>query len=157
MRKKKQTGPQSLDALLHKEGKGPSSVAKRAYDLFQLNEQASRLLPQELSGHYRLAAASQHDVTILVDSAALSMRMQFEKQHLLIQLQQQFPGLQNIHVKITPALASNSQPGGFTSPFKPRVMSKKSALLLEEIAENAPPELQKQLRRLSRHGMKKPA
>lgn len=141
-------GPQELAQLLDKK---KAAVPGRALQLHQLNQQLTQLLPAELHGHYQLVMTEPGQVTMLVDTASLSMRMQFEKSTLLGKLQPLFPQLKALHIKIAPVLAKTPEPTTPPAP-NPRRMSAYSASLLTELAENAPPALQKQLLRLSQHG-----
>lgn len=87
---------------------GQSSLAQimqKGVYLNELNYQLQQIFPSQFKGLYRLANIEQDNLKIEVANGSVRQGLLLQQQQLLKLVQQYYPEIQKISLKITPTLA----------------------------------------------------
>ncbi|WP_305841403.1 DUF721 domain-containing protein [Photobacterium leiognathi] len=145
--------PQTTGDIL--EETGLNNIQQRAIALSQLN----KAVKQHVNGaeHCRVSNYRQGILIIETASAAWSMRLNYERHQLIMKLREKLlPKLQDIEIKVNPALAAiQEQKQNKTPDIVQKPISDVAAQHLLATAATAPDKVKKQLERLAQLAMKK--
>ncbi|WP_318461444.1 DUF721 domain-containing protein [Photobacterium leiognathi] len=145
--------PQTTGDIL--EETGLNNIQQRAMALSQLN----KAVKQHVNGaeHCRVSNYRQGILIIETASAAWSMRLNYERHQLLMKLREKLlPKLQDIEIKVNPALAAiQEQKQNKTPDIVQKPISDVAAQHLLATAATAPDKVKKRLERLAQLAMKK--
>lgn len=145
--------PQTPAHLL--DGKGLTTIQQRALALSQLDKIVKTHL--HCAEHCRVSNYRQGTLIIETASAAWSMRLNYERQQLIFKLREKsLPKLQDIEIKVNPALAAmtiskqNKIPDIIQKPI-----TDVAAQHLLATAANAPEKVKRRLERLAKLAQQK--
>ncbi|WP_305406167.1 DUF721 domain-containing protein [Photobacterium leiognathi] len=145
--------PQTTGDIL--EETGLNNIQQRAMALSQLN----KAVKQHVNGaeHCRVSNYRQGILIIETASAAWSMRLNYERHQLIMKLREKLlPKLQDIEIKVNPALAAiQEQKQNKTPDIMQKPISDVAAQHLLATAATAPDKVKKRLERLAQLAMKK--
>ncbi|WP_434138535.1 DUF721 domain-containing protein [Photobacterium leiognathi] len=145
--------PQTTGDIL--EETGLNNIQQRAIALSQLN----KAVKQHVNGaeHCRVSNYRQGILIIETASAAWSMRLNYERHQLLMKLREKLlPKLQDIEIKVNPALAAiQEQKQNKIPDIVQKPISDVAAQHLLATAATAPDKVKKRLERLAQLAMKK--
>ncbi|WP_305460308.1 DUF721 domain-containing protein [Photobacterium leiognathi] len=145
--------PQTTGDIL--EETGLNNIQQRAIALSQLN----KAVKQHVNGaeHCRVSNYRQGILIIETASAAWSMRLNYERHQLIMKLREKLlPKLQDIEIKVNPALAAiQEQKQNKTPDIVQKPISDVTAQHLLATAATAPDKVKKRLERLAQLAMKK--
>ncbi|WP_318507222.1 DUF721 domain-containing protein [Photobacterium leiognathi] len=145
--------PQTTGDIL--EETGLNNIQQRAMALSQLN----KAVKQHVNGaeHCRVSNYRQGILIIETASAAWSMRLNYERHQLIIKLREKLlPKLQDIEIKVNPALAAiQEQKQNKIPDIVQKPISDVAAQHLLATAATAPDKVKKRLERLAQLAMKK--
>ncbi|WP_318478912.1 DUF721 domain-containing protein [Photobacterium leiognathi] len=145
--------PQTTGDIL--EETGLNNIQQRAMALSQLN----KAVKQHVNGaeHCRVSNYRQGILIIEAASAAWSMRLNYERHQLIMKLREKLlPKLQDIEIKVNPALAAiQEQKQNKTPDIVQKPISDVAAQHLLATAATAPDKVKKRLERLAQLAMKK--
>ncbi|WP_318483175.1 DUF721 domain-containing protein [Photobacterium leiognathi] len=145
--------PQTTGDIL--EETGLNNIQQRAMALSQLN----KAVKQHVNGaeHCRVSNYRQGILIIETASAAWSMRLNYERHQLIMKLREKLlPKLQDIEIKVNPALAAiQEQKQNKTPDIVQKPISNVAAQHLLATAATAPDKVKKRLERLAQLAMKK--
>ncbi|WP_422767177.1 DUF721 domain-containing protein [Photobacterium leiognathi subsp. mandapamensis] len=145
--------PQTTGDIL--EETGLNNIQQRAIALSQLN----KAVKQHVNGaeHCRVSNYRQGILIIETASAAWSMRLNYERHQLIMKLRERLlPKLQDIEIKVNPALAAiQEQKQNKTPDIVQKPISDVAAQHLLATAATAPDKVKKRLERLAQLAMKK--
>ncbi|MGD6736799.1 DUF721 domain-containing protein [Photobacterium leiognathi] len=145
--------PQTTGDIL--EETGLNNIQQRAMALSQLN----KAVKQHVNGaeHCRVSNYRQGILIIETASAAWSMRLNYERHQLIMKLREKLlPKLQDIEIKVNPALAAiQEQKQNKTPDIVQKPISDVAAQHLLATAATAPDKVKKRLERLAQLAMKK--
>ncbi|WP_061014198.1 DUF721 domain-containing protein [Photobacterium leiognathi] len=145
--------PQTTGDIL--EETGLNNIQQRAIALSQLN----KAVKQHVNGaeHCRVSNYRQGILIIETASAAWSMRLNYERHQLIMKLREKLlPKLQDIEIKVNPALAAiQEQKQNKTPDIVQKPISDVAAQHLLATAATAPDKVKKRLERLAQLAMKK--
>lgn len=134
----------SLNALINKDKSIIGQIFDRAAKLQQLETLVLQHLPEESRKDYRIGNFQQGKLVLFTTNALNLTRFRYFKPQLMQQLQQEFPSLINIEVKIRPASPQKK----VTKKGKP--ISEQARQQIKQLAEEVEqPELKQALERLS--------
>ncbi|KJF90946.1 DUF721 domain-containing protein [Photobacterium leiognathi] len=145
--------PQTTGDIL--EETGLNNIQQRAIALSQLN----KAVKQHVNGteHCRVSNYRQGILIIETASAAWSMRLNYERHQLIMKLREKLlPKLQDIEIKVNPALAAiQEQKQNKIPDIVQKPISDVAAQHLLATAATAPDKVKKRLERLAQLAMKK--
>ncbi|WP_318465659.1 DUF721 domain-containing protein [Photobacterium leiognathi] len=145
--------PQTTGDIL--EETGLNNIQQRAIALSQLN----KAVKQHVNGaeHCRVSNYRQGILIIETASAAWSMRLNYERHQLIMKLREKLlPKLQDIEIKVNPALAAiQEQKQNKIPDIVQKPISDVAAQHLLATAATAPAKVKKRLERLAQLAMKK--
>ncbi|MBP2700571.1 DUF721 domain-containing protein [Photobacterium lucens] len=145
--------PQTTGDIL--EETGLNNIQQRAMALSQLN----KAVKQYVNGaeHCRVSNYRQGILIIETASAAWSMRLNYERHQLIMKLREKLlPKLQDIEIKVNPALAAiQEQKQNKIPDIVQKPISDIAAQHLLATAATAPDKVKKRLERLAQLAMKK--
>ncbi|WP_318499374.1 DUF721 domain-containing protein [Photobacterium leiognathi] len=145
--------PQTTGDIL--EETGLNNIQQRAMALSQLN----KAVKQHVNGaeHCRVSNYRQGILIIETASAAWSMRLNYERHQLIMKLREKLlPKLQDIEIKVNPALAAiQEQKQNKIPDIVQKPISDVAAQHLLATAATAPDKVKKRLERLAQLAMKK--
>ncbi|GAD30865.1 conserved hypothetical protein [Photobacterium leiognathi lrivu.4.1] len=145
--------PQTTGDIL--EETGLNNIQQRAMALSQLN----KAVKQHVNGaeHCRVSNYRQGILIIETASAAWSMRLNYERHQLIMKLREKLlPKLQDIEIKVNPALAAiQEQKQNKLPDIVQKPISDVAAQHLLATAATAPDKVKKRLERLAQLAMKK--
>ncbi|WP_305811048.1 DUF721 domain-containing protein [Photobacterium leiognathi] len=145
--------PQTTGDIL--EETGLNNIQQRAMALSQLN----KAVKQHVNGaeHCRVSNYRQGILIIETASAAWSMRLNYERHQLIMKLREKLlPKLQDIEIKVNPALAAiQEQKQNKIPDIVQKPISDVAAQHLLATASTAPDKVKKRLERLAQLAMKK--
>ncbi|PSV12073.1 DUF721 domain-containing protein [Photobacterium leiognathi] len=145
--------PQTTGDIL--EETGLNNIQQRAMALSQLN----KAVKQHVNGaeHCRVSNYRQGILIIETASAAWSMRLNYERHQLIMKLRERLlPKLQDIEIKVNPALAAiQEQKQNKIPDIVQKPISDVAAQHLLATAATAPDKVKKRLERLAQLAMKK--
>ncbi|WP_318451682.1 DUF721 domain-containing protein [Photobacterium leiognathi] len=145
--------PQTTGDIL--EETGLNNIQQRAIALSQLN----KAVKQHANGaeHCRVSNYRQGILIIETASAAWSMRLNYERHQLIMKLREKLlPKLQDIEIKVNPALAAiQEQKQNKTPDIVQKPISDVAAQHLLATAATAPDKVKKRLERLAQLAIKK--
>ncbi|WP_318493939.1 DUF721 domain-containing protein [Photobacterium leiognathi] len=145
--------PQTTGDIL--EESGLNNIQQRAMALSQLN----KAVKQHVNGaeHCRVSNYRQGILIIETASAAWSMRLNYERHQLIMKLREKLlPKLQDIEIKVNPALAAiQEQKQNKIPDIVQKPISDVAAQHLLATAATAPDKVKKRLERLAQLAMKK--
>ncbi|WP_318454555.1 DUF721 domain-containing protein [Photobacterium leiognathi] len=145
--------PQTTGDIL--EETGLNNIQQRAMALSQLN----KAVKQHVNGaeHCRVSNYRQGILIIETASAAWSMRLNYERHQLIMKLKEKLlPKLQDIEIKVNPALAAiQEQKQNKIPDIVQKPISDVAAQHLLATAATAPDKVKKRLERLAQLAMKK--
>ncbi|WP_305371534.1 DUF721 domain-containing protein [Photobacterium leiognathi] len=145
--------PQTTGDIL--EETGLNNIQQRAIALSQLN----KAVKQHVNGaeHCRVSNYRQGILIIETASAAWSMRLNYERHQLIMKLREKLlPKLQDIEIKVNPALAAiQEQKQNKTPDIVQKPISDVAAQHLLATAATAPDKVKKRLERLAQLAIKK--
>ncbi|WP_318439777.1 DUF721 domain-containing protein [Photobacterium leiognathi] len=145
--------PQTTGDIL--EETGLNNIQQRAMALSQLN----KAVKQHVNGaeHCRVSNYRQGILIIETASAAWSMRLNYERHQLIMKLREKLlPKLQDIEIKVNPALAAiQDQKQNKIPDIVQKPISDVAAQHLLATAATAPDKVKKRLERLAQLAMKK--
>ncbi|WP_318469789.1 DUF721 domain-containing protein [Photobacterium leiognathi] len=145
--------PQTTGDIL--EETGLNNIQQRAMALSQLN----KAVKQHVNGaeHCRVSNYRQGILIIETASAAWSMRLNYERHQLIMKLREKLlPKLQDIEIKVNPALAAiQEQKQNKTPDIVQKPISDVAAQHLLATAATAPDKVKKRLERLAQLAIKK--
>ncbi|OAN16577.1 hypothetical protein A3K86_10450 [Photobacterium jeanii] len=139
--------PQTPASLLDDSTLG--NIQQRAIALAKLNDAVKQHL--NCAAHCRVSNYRQQTLIIEVSSASWSMRLNFERNSLIIKLREQLlPKLQNIEVKVNPALAADFERQQHKAPdIVRKPISNQAAGYLLHTAQQAPDKIKARLERIA--------
>ncbi|WP_318407858.1 DUF721 domain-containing protein [Photobacterium leiognathi] len=145
--------PQTTGDIL--EETGLNNIQQRAIALSQLNKAVKQHV--NCAEHCRVSNYRQGILIIETASAAWSMRLNYERHQLIIKLREKLlPKLQDIEIKVNPALAAiQEQKQNKTPDIVQKPISDVAAQHLLATAATAPDKVKKRLERLAQLAMKK--
>ncbi|PFG45242.1 hypothetical protein ATG66_3520 [Vibrio sp. ES.051] len=129
-------------------------IQEHAGEILQLNQALQEILPQGTADHCRVANIRSGHLLIDVASAALKMKIDYDRLMILNKLRTQgFAKLMSIEVRINPSLYRNR----FEQDNRPKrpPLTESAANSLMMIADMAPPKVQERLKRLAEMAEKK--
>ncbi|WP_419205223.1 DUF721 domain-containing protein [Photobacterium leiognathi] len=145
--------PQTTGDIL--EETGLNNIQQRAIALSQLN----KAVKQHVNGaeHCRVSNYRHRILIIETASAAWSMRLNYERHQLIMKLREKLlPKLQDIEIKVNPALAAiQEQKQNKIPDIVQKPISDVAAQHLLATAATAPDKVKKRLERLAQLAMKK--
>ncbi|PSV19501.1 DUF721 domain-containing protein [Photobacterium leiognathi subsp. mandapamensis] len=145
--------PQTTGDIL--EETGLNNIQQRAIALSQLN----KAVKQHVNGaeHCRVSNYRHGILIIETASAAWSMRLNYERHQLIMKLREKLlPKLQDIEIKVNPALAAiQEQKQNKIPDIVQKPISDVAAQHLLATAATAPDKVKKRLERLAQLAMKK--
>ncbi|WP_318510745.1 DUF721 domain-containing protein [Photobacterium leiognathi] len=145
--------PQTTGDIL--EETGLNNIQQRAIALSQLN----KAVKQHVNGaeHCRVSNYRQGILIIETASAAWSMRLNYERHQLIMKLREKLlPKLQDIEIKVNPALAAiQEQKQNKIPDIVQKPISDVAAQHLLATAATAPDKVKKRLERLAQLAIKK--
>ncbi|MGL4829851.1 MAG: DUF721 domain-containing protein [Vibrio sp.] len=128
-------------------------IQEHAKAILQINRQLQDILPRGLKNQVRAANVRGGNLVLEAASAALKMKVDYERLHILTQLRQNgFGHLISIDVRVNPELyRKTTQPSGEASVANPRPpLSENAAYVLLAIADHASDKVKKRLESLAR-------
>lgn len=130
-----------------------SEIQKHASEILRINEVINQIVPKHAVGHCRAANIRGSHLIIEVASAALKMKLDYDRLNILSQLRNHgFARLISLELKINPSLyklpTSNTEKSENDIPPRPPI-SHNAAQALLMIAESAPPKIKKRLEQLA--------
>ncbi|WP_318442006.1 DUF721 domain-containing protein [Photobacterium leiognathi] len=145
--------PQTTGDIL--EETGLNNIQQRAIALSQLNKAVKQHV--NCAEHCRVSNYRQGILIIETASAAWSMRLNYERHQLIMKLREKLlPKLQDIEIKVNPALAAiQEQKQNKTPDIVQKPISDVAAQHLLATAATAPNKVKKRLERLAQLAMKK--
>ncbi|WP_305830261.1 DUF721 domain-containing protein [Photobacterium leiognathi] len=145
--------PQTTGDIL--EETGLNNIQQRAIALSQLNKAVKQHV--NCAEHCRVSNYRQGILIIETASAAWSMRLNYERHQLIMKLREKLlPKLQDIEIKVNPALAAiQEQKQNKTPDIVQKPISDVAAQHLLATAATAPDKVKKRLERLAQLAMKK--
>ncbi len=138
----------NINAIL-KNGPDISRVISHSYSLLKLQSVIRSHIKTPESEHIYLASVSQDALILYTDSPAWAAKLRFRTQQLIdiIRNYTEFPQINTIRIKVSPALIHTEDTTEFTG------LSPKTTKYLEEMAENMPdPQFKAAFAKLSKHG-----
>ncbi|MCW8332720.1 DUF721 domain-containing protein [Vibrio sp. SCSIO 43135] len=127
-------------------------IQQHAGEIIKINQALSQILPKGVVDHCRAANVRSNHLVIEVASAAIKMKLDYDRLNILNQLRNAgFARLMAVEIRINPGLYQR-RPGEFTSdkPAKKRApLSNNAASALLMIASGAPPKVKKRLEKLA--------
>lgn len=144
--------PQTTANLL--EATGLNNIQQRAVALNQLNNAMKQHV--NCAEHCRVSNYRQGILIIETASAAWSMRLNYERYQLIRKLREKLlPKLQDIEIKVNPALATSSAPQQHKAPdIVQKPITPMAAQHLLATAKHAPDKVKKRLERLAKLALK---
>ena len=133
-----------------------ADLQKHAKEIMAINELLKEILPKQTVDHCRAANVRDGQLVIEVASAAMKMKLSYDRLHILSQLRSQgFARLIAIDVQINPDLY-RSRKDYKPQDIKPREpISDIAAEYLQGIAENATPKIKARLESLAKLAQRK--
>ncbi|MBA5762268.1 DUF721 domain-containing protein [Vibrio sp. 404] len=133
-----------------------ANLQKHAQEIMTINQLLKTILPTNMVDHCRAANLRDNQLVLEVASAAIKMKINYDRLNILSQLRLQgFARIIAIEVQINPELYRTSTPKK-SKPAKPRdPISDTAAEYLKAVAENAPPKIKARLERLASMANKK--
>ncbi len=128
-------------------------IQEHAKAILQINRQLQEILPKGLKTQVRAANVRGGNLVLEAASAALKMKVDYERLHILTQLRQNgFGHLISIEVRVNPELYRQTKlPSGEASTANPRPpLSENAAHVLLAIADQASDKVKKRLQSLAR-------
>ncbi|WP_406665950.1 DUF721 domain-containing protein [Gallaecimonas sp. GXIMD1310] len=141
--------PSNLEDLMQQSLSGLASLSRKARQLAALQQHLEKVLPAPLSGHCRVANLRGGILVLETGSAAWLSQLRLQRTLLLSQMRQMLPSLTSIDLRINPA-CNKAAPNVIATPRpNPRKISAGAAASLLALADEAPPALQRSLKRLA--------
>ncbi|KII79894.1 DUF721 domain-containing protein [Vibrio renipiscarius] len=133
-----------------------ADLQKHAKEIIAINDLLKDILPKHTVEHCRAANVRDGQLVLEVASAAMKMKLSYDRLYILSQLRNQgFARLIAIDVQINPELY-RSQKTQKPEAIKPREpISEVAAEYLQGIAENAPPKIKARLESLAKLAQQK--
>lgn len=137
-----------------------SGIQEHAAEINRLNLLVSGLLPAEIRHFCRVANCRGGQLILEVANAAIMMRLNYDRLHILSQLRQQgFARLINIEIKVSPDLYKALPEQSLNRPQSPEFhqppVSQATAENLSMLAEIAPDKIKQRLLNIARLANKK--
>lgn len=128
-----------------------AELQKHAKEIITINELLTTILPGNTVEHCRAANVRDGLLVIEVASAAMKMKLSYDRLHILSQLRSQgFSRLIAIDVQINPELYRSRREYKLDA-IKPREpISDVAAEYLKSVADNAPPKIKARLESLAK-------
>ncbi|HHX8658242.1 TPA: DUF721 domain-containing protein [Vibrio diabolicus] len=129
-------------------------IQEHAGEILQLNQALQEILPTGTADHCRVANVRNGHLLIDVSSAAIKMKIDYDRLMILNKLRTQgFAKLMSVEVRINPSLYRNR----FEQDDRPKrpPLTESAAKSLMTIADMAPPKIQERLKRLADMAEKK--
>ncbi|OQQ01551.1 hypothetical protein BK412_18020 [Vibrio campbellii] len=129
-------------------------IQEHAGEIMQLNQALQEILPKGTADHCRVANVRNGHLLIDVSSAAIKMKIDYDRLMILNKLRTQgYAKLMSVEVRINPSLYRNR----FEQENKPKrpPLTESAANSLLIIADMAPPKIQERLKRLADMAEKK--
>ena len=124
-------------------------IQEHAGEILQLNQALQQVLPKGTQAHCRVANLRHGQLLIDVASAAIKMKLDYERLMILNKLRTQgYAKLISIEIRINPALYRSQQ--NEETPVKRPPLSESAANALLTISDIAPPKIQARLLRLAK-------
>ncbi|WP_456296713.1 DciA family protein [Vibrio sp. AK197] len=126
-----------------------AELQQQASEILKLNKGLRKILPRGTENHCRAANIRDGQLILEVASAAIKMKIDYDRLHILNQLRTLgYARLIAVTVVINPRLyAQKSSPEKTSTPRPP--ISKNAASYLHMIASNASPKVKKRLEQLA--------
>ncbi|HAS64520.1 MAG TPA: DUF721 domain-containing protein [Vibrio sp.] len=130
-----------------------ANLQKHAQEIMTINQLLKTILPANMANHCRAANLRDNQLVLEVASAAIKMKINYDRLNILSQLRLQgFARIIAIEVQINPELYRSTSPIE-AKPVKPREpISDTAAGYLKSVAEHAPPKIKARLERLANMG-----
>lgn len=84
-----------------------STLMKKGLQLHQINEDLQNLLPQNFRNQYVIADLQQNTLVIHAANASIRQGFLLQQQKLLHQIQQKYPTIMKLVIKVTPIELKN--------------------------------------------------
>ncbi|SJN55828.1 hypothetical protein VR7878_01464 [Vibrio ruber DSM 16370] len=126
-------------------------IQKHAESINQLSQIILPLLPKGTQPYVRVANLRRNNLVLEVASAAIKMKLDYERLQILNHLRNQgFAHLVSLEVVINPSIyRTDSSANEDKTPKNPRIISSQTADLLKCIADHASPKVKKRLENIA--------
>ncbi|MDE1339108.1 DUF721 domain-containing protein [Vibrio aestuarianus] len=126
-------------------------IQEHASEIIALNKVLQTLLPKGTADHVRAANVRGGHLIVEVASAAIKMKLEYDRLHLLNQLRSQgFAKLVSIELKINPGLYRNRGKKDEKEVIARPPLSENAAQVLLMVADHAPPKIRKRLENIAK-------
>lgn len=131
-------------------------IQEKAQEILALQQLINSILPPGVEAHCRVANIENNLLIIEAASAAVKMRLDYDRLNILNQARQSGYGrLMGIEVKINPEIYRQRQQKEFRPKREP--ISENAANNLLHIAANAPDKVKRRLERIAQLSKKRPS